>query len=82
MKRIQDIIDRRNELFEKMMDNFSFMMVYNSDLMEDEYAEDLMSKMQKLDAAIYDFQHEDCQDEDDKKLENIEELIREIEEYV
>lgn len=80
MKTIEDVIEKRNELFEKMMDNFSFMMVYNSDTMGDEYEEELMNKMQKLDAAIYDFQHGGCGE--DMTLEFLKKLVREIEEYV
>ena len=36
MKTIQDVIDKRNELFEKIMDNASFMMIYNGDLAGEE----------------------------------------------
>ena len=36
MNTLEEIIDKRNELFEKMMDNYSFMMIYNGDLMGDE----------------------------------------------
>ena len=60
MKTIQDVIDKRNELFEKIMDNASFMMIYNGDLAGEEDEEELLRKMQKLDDAIYDFQHDDC----------------------
>ena len=55
MKTIQDVIDKRNELFEKIMDNASFMMIYNGDLAGEEDEEELLRKMQKLDDAIYDF---------------------------
>ena len=52
MNTLEEIIDKRNELFEKMMDNYSFMMIYNGDLMGDEDEEELMKKMQKLDDGI------------------------------
>ena len=48
MKTIQDVIDKRNELFEKIMDNASFMMIYNGDLAGEEDEEELLRKMQKL----------------------------------
>ena len=44
MKTIQDVIDKRNELFEKIMDNASFMMIYNGDLAGEEDEEELLRK--------------------------------------
>ena len=82
MKTIQDVIDKRNELFEKIMDNASFMMIYNGDLAGEEDEEELLRKMQKLDDAIYDFQHDDCGCGERRRLEFLKTLGRDIEKYV
>ena len=60
MNTLEEIIDKRNELFEKMMDNYSFMMIYNGDLMGDEDEEELMKKMQKLDDGINKLKNDEC----------------------
>lgn len=82
MKTIQDVIDKRNELFEKIMDNASFMMIYNGDLAGEEDEEELLRKMQKLDDAIYDFQYDDCGCGERMRLEVLKTLVRDIEKYV
>ena len=73
MKTIQDVIDKRNELFEKIMDNASFMMIYNGDLAGEEDEEELLRKMQKLDDG-------GCGER--MRLEVLKPLVRDIEKYV
>ena len=64
------------------MDNASFMMIYNGDLAGEEDEEELLRKMQKLDDAIYDFQHDDCGRGERMRLEVLKTLVRDIEKYV
>lgn len=82
MNTIQDVIDKRNELFEKAMLNFSFMMVYNGDLMAEEEEEELMDKLHKLDAAINDYQNDECGCGQHMKLQILKDMVHEIEKYI
>lgn len=82
MKTIQDVIDKRNELFEKMMDNASFDIIYNGETISGKDEEEMLRKMQKLDDAIYDFQHDDCGCGERMRLEVLKSLIKDIEKYV
>ena len=82
MNTLEEIIDKRNELFEKMMDNYSFMMIYNGDLMGDEDEEELMKKIQKLDDGINKLKNDECGCGEHMRLAELRELISEIEEYI
>ena len=56
-----------------------------SHLLECEFTEDeeeLLRKMQKLDDAIYDFQHDDCGCGERMRLEVLKTLVWDIEKYV
>ena len=57
-------------------------MIYNGDLAGEEDEEELLRKMQKLDDAIYDFQHDDCGCGERMRLEVLKTLVRDIEKYV
>ena len=57
------------------------MMIYNGDLAGEEDEEELLRKMQKLDDAIYDFQHDDCGWREER-LEVRKTPVRDIEKYV
>ncbi len=74
---LQQIIDRRNELFEMIMDMSSFMEIYNGDWEESE--DEILSGMEALDDAIYDCRENGTTDD---KLTGMKEIIKRIEEYL
>lgn len=83
MTGIEEIILKRNEIFEAMMDQFSFMAVYNRDLIRDEDEEKLTDMLKELDDTIYLFQNgmfEDSAagDEALKKMKSLEEAMEKI----
>lgn len=83
MTGIEEIILKRNEIFEAMMDQFSFMAVYNQDLIRDEDEEKLTDMLKELDDTIYLFQNgmsEDSAagDEALKKMKSLEEAMEKI----
>lgn len=83
MTGIEEIISKRNEIFEAMMDQFSFMAVYNQDLIRDEDEEKLTDMLKELDDTIYLFQNgmfkdSAAGDEALKKMKSLEEAMEEI----
>lgn len=83
MTGIEEIISKRNEIFEAMMDQFSFMAVYNQDLIRDEDEEKLTDMLKELDDTIYLFQNgmfkdSAASDEALKKMKSLEEAMEKI----
>lgn len=77
---INKITERRNRIFEQMMDNASFMAVYNGDLYNDQEEDEILKMMEKLDDAIYAF---NCgNNPQGMKFTDIERLVEEIEKKV
>lgn len=77
---IDKITERRNRIFEQMMENASFMAVYNGELYDDEEEDKILKMMEKLDDAIYEFT---CGNSSKTmKFADIERLVEEIEKKV
>lgn len=77
---IDKITESRNRIFEQMMENASFMAVYNGELYDDEEEEEILKMMEKLDDAIYEF---NCGNPSKTmKFADIERLVEEIEKKV
>lgn len=80
MMDIDKITERRNRIFEQIMENASFMAVYNGELYDNEEEEELLKMMEKLDDAIYAFNRGDSTQS--MKFKDLERLVEEIEEKV
>ncbi len=80
MMDIDKITERRNRIFEQIMENASFMAVYNVELYDNEEEEELLKMMEKLDDAIYAFNRGDSAQS--MKFKDLERLVEEIEEKV
>lgn len=74
---LQEIIDKRNELFEMIMDMSSFMEIYNGDWGDSE--DEILKGMEALDDSIYDFQENGGTDD---KLRKMDEIIKGIEKFL
>lgn len=80
MKTLQEIIDKRNEYFEQIMDNLSFAMVYGGEIIDEETEDIIMEKLRLLDMAIGRAQN--GQTGGPSAIEEMEKLLKEIEEYL
>lgn len=82
MDEIIDIKIKRDELFQKAMENDSFMQVFYGDLEGDEDEILLKNKLKLLYKAIDDFDTDVCGCGTGIRLQSIKSLIKEIQLYI
>ncbi len=79
---IVDVMCRRDELFQKAMENQSFMQVFYGDLEGDEDEVMLKRKLILLNTAIDDFNSDICGCGKGIRIQAMKSLIKEIQGYL
>jgi hypothetical protein len=76
------MIEKRNEIYEQMMYNQSFMEIYNSQLLSDDDQEVLYGMLQQLDIYIHQLEDGLLEAEEENVRVEAARLIKEMEAYV
>ncbi|QAT42622.1 hypothetical protein [Aminipila luticellarii] len=82
MDEIADIKYKSNDLFQKAMENQSFLQVFYGDMEGDEDEMALKNKLILLNKAIRDFQTDVCGCGQGIRIQSMKSLIREIQGYI